>query len=131
MTWLYINSAQPDASDVGIITNATRRITRVTGRSHKILNTISRLKEVKHKKLNGVCVVSGPGSFTSIRTGVLIANVLARLEKIPLVGLHLDQVKDLAEVANGLQNNAFPYRAYVKPEYDTEPNITLPKAKIT
>lgn len=131
MAWLYINSALPDASDVGIISSTSQRLKRVEGRSHHILNTISQLKEVKQKQIEGVCVVFGPGSFSSIRTGVLIANMFARTEKIPLIGLHLDQATDLALIAKGLEANTYPKQAYVKPEYDAEPNITVAKVKTT
>lgn len=131
MAWLYINSAAPEASEVGIISRTTQKVTKISGRSHAILNTIVRTKRRQKSKLEGVCVVSGPGSFSSIRTGVLIANVLARLERIPLYGIRLDQAQSLSTLVMQLEEKMIAPQEYVKPEYDAEPNITMAKAKTT
>jgi tRNA threonylcarbamoyl adenosine modification protein YeaZ len=43
------------------------------------------------KDLHGVAVIRGPGSFTSVRVGVAVANPFAHQLKIPIVGLTTDQ----------------------------------------
>ncbi len=131
MAWLYINSAAPEASDVGIISSTAQKVVRIEGRSHEILNAISKLKKKKAEAIEGICVVAGPGSFTSIRTGVLIANLMARLEHMPLYGIQLDQAQDMLALVQQLNAGKIPAQSYVKPEYDAEPNITLAKAKTT
>jgi tRNA A37 threonylcarbamoyladenosine modification protein TsaB len=131
MAWLYINSAAPEASEVGIISRTAQKVTRISGRSHAILNTIVRIKRKHASKLEGICVVSGPGSFSSIRTGVLIANILARIEQIPLYGIRLDQAQPVSTLVAQLDAKMIAPQAYVKPEYDAEPNITLAKSKTT
>lgn len=129
MVWLYINSASPDASIVGQLKQGAIRVKNVQGRSHAILNTIASLPLLKKQRssIAGICVVSGPGSFSSIRTGVLIANVLSRELHIPLFGVDLSEAQDLEVLTANLQAGKIPAQEYVKPEYDTEPNITLPK----
>lgn len=129
MGWLYINSAVPDASVVGQLEQGAIRLKNVEGRSHSILNTLAALPLMKRKGSNlaGICVVSGPGSFSSIRTGVLIANVMSRELGVPLFGVSLSETQDLDELTMKLQSGKILPQEYVKPEYDTEPNITLPK----
>lgn len=74
-------------------------------------------------------MVAGPGSFSAIRTGVLYANLLARLLGKPLVGVRIDQdqTKTLAGICQVLKEKRVPEEAYVAPIYDAEPNITLPR----
>lgn len=124
MSWLFIHSAVPDQSIVGILSIDRIKLKQVEGRSHTILNTIAKLKPFPGIK--GICVVAGPGSFTSIRTGVLIANLLAREWKLPLYGIDAHEAQNLDALTQKLLHGNIPPQAYVKPEYDTEPNITLP-----
>ncbi|PIZ74419.1 tRNA (adenosine(37)-N6)-threonylcarbamoyltransferase complex dimerization subunit type 1 TsaB [Candidatus Peregrinibacteria bacterium CG_4_10_14_0_2_um_filter_43_11] len=41
--------------------------------------------------LTGILVISGPGSFTSLRVGIAVANTFAHQLKIPIVGLRTDE----------------------------------------
>jgi tRNA A37 threonylcarbamoyladenosine modification protein TsaB len=79
------------------------------------------------RKTKGVCVVSGPGTFSLIRSGVLVANLLARLLNKPLVGIESSKASNLELLASTLDSMRLPPNAYVAPVYDREPNITLPK----
>lgn len=46
---------------------------------------------IKPSNLEGVVVMKGPGSFTSVRVGVAVANPFAHQLKIPIVGLTTDE----------------------------------------
>lgn len=46
---------------------------------------------IKPSDLEGVAVMKGPGSFTSVRVGVAVANPFAHQLKIPIVGLTTDE----------------------------------------
>jgi len=46
---------------------------------------------IKSSDLEGVAVMKGPGSFTSVRVGVAVANPFAHQLKIPIVGLTTDE----------------------------------------
>lgn len=72
------------------------------------------------KKADGICVVKGPGSFSSIRAGVLVANLLARALKLKLYSLPAGQGK----ISDADFKHMKP-QAFVAPEYDREPNITV------
>lgn len=74
--------------------------------------------------LSGICVVRGPGSFSAIRTGVLYANLLSRLLRLPLFSISAEEAADLRRVAKRLEYGALRSASYVAPVYDREPNIT-------
>ena len=75
------------------------------------------------KDLNGIIFYKGPGSFTGLRIGAAVANTLAWVFNIKIIGLSgkswpetsIDKYMDL------------PEREVVVPEYGQEPNTTLPK----
>lgn len=100
----------------------------VTARSGALLVLLaSKIGLTRLKKTEGVCVVSGPGSFSSVRGGVLVANLLARFLKKPLVGILAPQAEDLPALYARLHAHEIPAQAFVAPVYDAEPNITLPR----
>lgn len=78
--------------------------------------------------LKGIAVVSGPGKFSALRTGITCANTLAWTLGIPVVGVKKIQLlqkhglntiqKIMAQAKK--RNMVFPY-------YGKEPNITLSK----
>lgn len=75
------------------------------------------------KEIQGIAVYQGPGSFTSLRIGLSIANGLAQGLGIPIVGATTNNWLQLSTDAllNG-QNN-LPVSA----EYGADPHITLQK----
>jgi len=79
------------------------------------------------KRAAGICVVAGPGSFSSVRTGVLVANMLARLLRVPLIGVSVKDAERLPKLSKRMYDGSFEPSVYVKPVYDQEPNITTPK----
>lgn len=123
MAWLFLDSARPDRFRVGMIGPLTR-VRTVRGRTHRLLPAIfSSVSSKELQQVEGVCVVKGPGSFSAVRTGTLIANLLARLVKKPLVGVSVEDAEDLTALAGRLKR--FTREKYVAPVYDAEPNITV------
>ena len=74
--------------------------------------------------LSGIIILSGPGSFTSLRIGHTVANALADSLVIPIVGATGDDW--LAEGMRRLPE-AKPGQS-VWPFYGAEANVTPPKA---
>jgi tRNA threonylcarbamoyladenosine biosynthesis protein TsaB len=77
------------------------------------------------EQLEGLIVFEGPGSFTGLRIGATVANTIAYVRKVPIVGTRRDAwvpdgIKRLAQGENAKQ---------VTPFYDREPNITKPGRK--
>jgi len=97
--------------------------------SEKLLLTIEKiLKENKTSlaKIKGIGVVSGPGGFTSVRIGVVVANSLAYALGKEVYGLKLSEFKNYNElvekVFKAFKNNKA--KKIVLPYYDKEPNIS-------
>lgn len=78
------------------------------------------------RRARGIIVVAGPGSFSSIRSGVLLANLMSRLLKVPLyqVAKGAEEV-DLNELREQIARGSLRPVSYVAPVYDAEPNITI------
>lgn len=55
----------------------------------RLLQRLLKKAHLKLEAINGIAVVTGPGSFTSIRVGVSFANALAYGQGIPVVGISL------------------------------------------
>jgi len=100
------------------------------------------------RKLQGIVVVKGPGSFTALRIGLTVANTMAFGLNIPVVGVMdgefekiigegMKKLKGSIEAPHPLkilagqgrldqQHGRLSQRSsYVMPEYGMEPNITI------
>ncbi|HVM90813.1 MAG TPA: hypothetical protein VMU11_02875 [Verrucomicrobiae bacterium] len=127
MAWLFLDTHENGRVRLawferGIVLKAVEK----EGRASVLLPLIA--KELPKKKLEGVCVVQGPGSFSAVRGGVLDANLLSRLLRVPLVPVSASEALDLATIAARLASAELAASEYVAPIYDAEPNITIPKA---
>jgi hypothetical protein len=124
--WLFIESTQPDSFRLGALTGQGPKIAPVRGKSHRILAELNRrFSPADIKRADGICVVQGPGSFTAVRTGVLIANLLSRLFKKPLVGVTASEAGDAGALGAALYAGGLCATDYVAPQYSSEPNITV------
>jgi len=124
-TWLFIATTQSGEFRIGLLGQKVEVVSG-QGKSHKILPALARrITPQKIKRLDGICVVSGPGSFTAVRTGVLVANLLARYFAKPLVGVSLDEAQDLEKLGRELAAHVHKPVRYVAPVYFAEPNIIL------
>ena len=74
--------------------------------------------------LNAVAVVTGPGSFTSSRVSVTIANAIAFAKGIPVIGIPNPERLDI--VALTVPANLPPADRFAVPVYDRPPHITAP-----
>jgi tRNA threonylcarbamoyladenosine biosynthesis protein TsaB len=91
---------------------------------------IDLLQSVKQTvgNLTGLAVVTGPGSFSAVRSGVVTANGLSYGLQLPLVAIAAQQSPDMAaliKVATAQLANARPQ--VVSPNYGKEPTITQRK----
>jgi tRNA A37 threonylcarbamoyladenosine modification protein TsaB len=91
------------------------------------------LKDAKTplEKIKGLVVVTGPGSFSGIRTALAIVNTLAMGLKIPAAGVYLAPNKSNEDlIKQGLKKLLLTKKnTLVMPHYGAEPNITKPKNK--
>lgn len=131
MRWLFINSRTRGSASFGwLADSAAMKIWKVPAEAPGLVSIISRhVSGSELAKADGVCVVSGPGSFSSIRNGTLVANLLARIYRLPLYGIKAEEAEDLRALVVSLPKRK-PVR-YVAPVYDQEPNVTFPRALST
>lgn len=129
MSWLFIDTTRPGVCRVGLLSSQGSHVRSYKQRASRLLVLIERLIKKDFSFLDGVCVVSGPGSFSSVRAGVLVANILAHHLSLPLVGIDVFEAQDLKALSQQLLKRFTihdPRSTTVLPIYDAEPNITIP-----
>lgn len=133
---LFIDTAQRDATTIALIRSKKILYKKVssdpTKKSGDVLFQIDSLLKKNHtsaQKLRGIIVVAGPGQFSSLRTGIAIANTFGFVLKIPVVGiLKGDGVMGDDLILRGLEALRNKKRfSPVTPLYGKEPNITQAK----
>lgn len=96
--------------------------------------------KVKLSALTGVVVATGPGGFSAVRSGVVVANALGLALGIPVAGVE----GEFAGVQDLLGSDRFPQAlkslrtsksrsnrpSFARPSYGAEPHITSAKRKI-
>ncbi|MBU2566753.1 hypothetical protein KKG46_04300 [Patescibacteria group bacterium] len=130
MRWFYLNTHDRNEFEFGWI-GEDIKIFKKQGRVGSLVAEISgKINLSSLKKCSGICAVGGPGSFSSIRGGVLVANLISRILRKPLYGISVSDAKDLKLVSNQLTQNKIKSVKYLNPIYDQEPNITIQTKKI-
>ena len=128
MSWLFLDTHSPGRFRLGWFDDDGRvDVREVDGRATMILPMLEKTWKSRGKKIIGVCVVAGPGSFSAVRTGVLYANLIARFSRVPLVGITVAESDDLVSLSSHLLSGSVVPSSYVAPVYDAEPNITKPR----
>jgi tRNA threonylcarbamoyladenosine biosynthesis protein TsaB len=122
--YLYLDTSEPEAELIVFQGNnfliqrkwmAHRELSKtLSGEYQKIMKKA----RIERKDLSGICVFSGPGSFTGLRIGISFANALAFGLDIPVY-----ETKK-----KGILNTRNPKKIVI-PFYGSEPRITKPKKK--
>lgn len=142
--FLLINTAVADGAYVAVIDGQGKIIKKqkIANAKERTEKTLLAVEKVFNKnrglniagtigKMEGIIVVKGPGGFTALRTGVVIANVLAWVYDLPIAGVTDDEQRIMIEkgikiLRSNVKQKQFPS---VVPEYGQEPNITISRKK--
>ncbi|MBI5071654.1 hypothetical protein HZB93_02040 [Candidatus Falkowbacteria bacterium] len=129
---LAINTAAEDESAVFLFDGFKITKEKIRGQKDKLLfliDKVLRKRKKTAKDIRGIIVVSGPGSFTAVRQGVVSANAFGYLLGVPVVGVKLDEFKNENEFLKlGYEKMTKAKKGtVVLPAYGREPNITKPK----
>ena len=131
MPWLFLDTHAPGQVRLGWLSEQGPQVAARPVKAHAALTWLAEIWPADPATIRGVCVVAGPGSFSSVRSGVLDANLIARWLNVPLIGVTVAEATDeqLPELARHLRSGSGPSPVpYVAPIYDREPNISTPKS---
>lgn len=92
----------------------------------RLVDQVLRKGQLSMSDMHSVIVVRGPGPFTAVRTGLLIANIISVMQRIPVSGVVRRQQLSAADVVQ-MARKPNTLRAIVRPWYGKMPNITKPK----
>lgn len=135
MATILIHTAKPEESRVHLGEHGratSRSVPFKQGTRGDVLATLDALLKAKKKyiaSLEGIIVVTGPGHFSCLRTGIAIANTIGFALDIPVVGIEADdQMADKELFERGIKLLARKKKfTSVAPAYGKEPTITKPK----
>lgn len=96
-------------------------------KSLKLLDYFLKENNYNITNIKKIVVHRGPGSFTSVRLGIVLANTFSFSLKIPLAGIYNLDLKSNEDYLK-LSKLKFK-RDFVKPYYDREPEITKSKKR--
>jgi len=101
------------------------------GQFLKAVNNFLRCEKVSIHDVAAVVVEKGPGAFSALRTGIIVANTLAFSLSIPVVGVSSvsSDIKTSLQKARIQISKALP-PSFVIPDYGREPTITKPKRRV-
>ncbi|MDD3285012.1 MAG: hypothetical protein PHZ07_05450 [Patescibacteria group bacterium] len=125
---LYINTSVRNFLEFAIIENddvflLKRKVNLLQSENALfLLDFILKKYKLNLKDIEKIIVNRGPGSFTSVRLGIVIANTLSYGLKTPIFGIENVEITKKADYLD-LQKNAQKYD-FVRPYYDREPDIT-------
>ena len=136
--YLIINTAYKDKAwvalaDVAGVASVVSVVPEGNGHMDPLMGIIRALKEngIVLESLKGIIVNSGPGTFSSLRSGIVAANTLSFSLSIPAVGIPMPDERPVGQTAAlgiiELKKNHI--NTIVVPEYGSEPNISKPKEK--
>lgn len=74
--------------------------------------------------IQGIFVVVGSGTFSTVRSGTVLANAWSLVKKIPVMAITEQQVSDVQALIPELKGK----QGFVLPQYNGEPNIRLKKS---
>ena len=91
-------------------------------------NKKTKKQESKKADLEMIAVVSGPGSFSSLRLGITTANTLAWALKIPIIELTTKENSSNEKLVEIIKKKSHKAKKQsfrpIAPKYGQEPNIT-------
>ncbi|MBI5023070.1 MAG: hypothetical protein HZC05_02840 [Candidatus Magasanikbacteria bacterium] len=93
------------------------------------LNKLIKQAKIELRDLSGLVLLEGGGSFSNTRQAAAILNTICLVEKIPVLGL--DKRKygdDWPKIIQAMEKyfRAPNKEKFIKPIYNSEPNITCP-----
>ncbi len=131
---LYINTTERDFIKFALIDNKGEvfLFSKNVGNKQSenmifLLNKFLKSKRIKLNNISKIVVNRGPGSFTSVRVGVVLANTLSYSLKIPVLGID-NFIPEKKEDYLELLKQA-PKEEFIKPFYYKEANITKSNVK--
>ncbi len=134
--YLIINTAYKDKAWIALaneegVASVVSVVPEQNGHMDPLVGIQRALKEnsITLESLKGIVVNSGPGSFSSLRSGIVVGNTLSFGLGIPIVGIPMHDERPVAQSAalGIIEVKKAKVWDIVSPEYGSEPNISKPK----
>jgi tRNA threonylcarbamoyl adenosine modification protein YeaZ len=130
---LYINTSIREFLEFALVNKGEvfllkRKVgIRQSEKALSLLDAFLKKNKFQLTALKKIVVNRGPGSFTAVRLGIVLANTLSFGLKIPVVGVYNLELKDKVGYLE-LSRLKFS-KQFIKPYYDRDPDITKSKKK--
>ena len=92
-----------------------------------LLNQVLEKNQVQKEDIEGIYIVTGPGSFTASRVSITIANTLAYTLDVPVFEIQNQEKKTISVLFDQVSKDGISPKEFAKPFYDRPPMITQEK----
>ena len=85
---LLIDTTKRDETNIALVKGGTVKSLRKEKRAQELIELIDKLLGSSHlhnKDVRSIAILTGPGSFTGTRIGVVVANTWAWLNHLPII----------------------------------------------
>lgn len=109
-----------------------KEVVQYPQRTTPLVQLDAALRQIKKtpRDIQGIIVTRGPGRFSAVRSGLLIANTLSQELGIPVQGVVRKTLfSDAEAIELSLKYNGSSSIRAIKPWYGKKPNITKPKKR--
>lgn len=101
------------------------------GQTYYLLNLVAKVLGRKKNTIKQIVVVRGPGPFTPVRTGFVVAQTLSQIWGVPASGVVADHELSQAEWQKILTSQSIQRQTddQFQPYYGRAPNISRPRTR--
>lgn len=100
---------------------------RQTSRILEIIDDFLKERRITLSDITGIIVASGPGAFSAVRTGVVLANTIGWSFNIPVLGVRTELLNGATKLDKQIKKfYKIKHFKPIKPIYHKPPNITKP-----
>jgi tRNA A37 threonylcarbamoyladenosine modification protein TsaB len=122
--YLLIDMSVQDIIVLKLCSKNQQKSIKKEGRNRELLEFIDifLLQEKKKKEdIEGIAVVAGIGSFTSVRIATVVANVFAYIKNIPVITIDDSEKTNNIRIIEKIEKQKDA--VYISAKYSSEPNI--------
>lgn len=115
----------------GVVLRHRQRVVQWHGAEYalRVVDSCLADQSLTPRRLRRILVVRGPGAFSAVRVGLVLANTFSYILHIPIRGVRSESQLTEAQIRRLVSDRSGYTQRAVRPWYGKEPNISRPKRR--